>query len=115
MIPFPQGTHRAADEKSLPRSIIAALPRTYAITASGGSGYSATLRLHYYPSELGSIPPAKLAVWKSGSGSPPWTLAPAAAYDGSAGWVQVNGMTSFSTFALAPYYPYRIFLPAAKK
>ncbi len=31
MIPFPQGTHRAADEKSLPRSIIAALPRTYAI------------------------------------------------------------------------------------
>jgi len=31
MIPFPQGTHRLADEKSLPRSILAALPRTYAV------------------------------------------------------------------------------------
>ena len=31
MIPFPQGAHRLADEKSLPRSIIAALPRTYAV------------------------------------------------------------------------------------
>jgi murein DD-endopeptidase MepM/ murein hydrolase activator NlpD/urea transporter len=31
MIPFPQGAHRLADEKSLPRSIMAALPRTYAI------------------------------------------------------------------------------------
>ena len=31
MIPFPQGAHRLADEKSLLRSIVAALPRTYAI------------------------------------------------------------------------------------
>ncbi|MEI7910204.1 MAG: urea transporter [Verrucomicrobiota bacterium] len=31
MIPFPQGIHRLADEKSLPRSILSALPRTYAI------------------------------------------------------------------------------------
>ena len=31
MIPFPQGAHRLADEKSLLRSIVAALPRTYAV------------------------------------------------------------------------------------
>jgi hypothetical protein len=105
----------AALSKTTPAGLWLALPRTYAITASGGSGYSATLRLHYYPSELGSIPPAKLAVWKPGPGPQPWILAPAAAYDGSAGWVQVNGVTSFSTFALAPNYPYRVFLPAAKK
>jgi urea transporter len=31
MIPYPQGVHRLADEKSLLRSLAAALPRTYAI------------------------------------------------------------------------------------
>ena len=31
MIPFPQGPHRLADESSLVRSLIAALPRTYAV------------------------------------------------------------------------------------
>lgn len=31
MIPFPQGAHRLADEKSLARSVLAALPRTYAV------------------------------------------------------------------------------------
>lgn len=31
MIPFPQGAHRIADERSLVRSLLAALPKTYAV------------------------------------------------------------------------------------
>ena len=31
MIPYPQGPHRLTDEQSLLRSVVAALPRTYAI------------------------------------------------------------------------------------
>jgi urea transporter len=31
MIPFPQGPHRLADEQSLVRSVVTALPRTYAV------------------------------------------------------------------------------------
>lgn len=45
-----------------------AILRSYGITATGGSGYSATLRLHYLDTELNSNTAADLALW-SNSGS----------------------------------------------
>ena len=53
-----------------------------------------------------------LAIWRLAAG-PQWVKIPTALYDAS-GWLQVDGLTSFSTFALAPDYKY-LFLPQVKK
>ena len=52
MIPFPQGPHRLADEQSLARSVLAALPRTYAIVF-----YSTDVRFGWALLLLGLVVP----------------------------------------------------------
>ena len=73
--------------------------RTYAISASGGSGFSATLRLHYLTGELNGLTKANFQLWKAGVS---WA---AQGRTGSVNttdhWAELSGVTSFSNWTLA--------------
>jgi hypothetical protein len=96
--------------KSAPAKLRFSLPRAYTIAAAGGSGYTATLRLHYLPAESSGLPQAGMCIW---SYSPDWTAFQTSAADSTAAWVETQGLSSFSTFALASKTGYQDFLPLA--
>ncbi|MGB9178632.1 MAG: DUF4214 domain-containing protein, partial [Pyrinomonadaceae bacterium] len=77
-----------------------AVQRTYTITLNGGSGISATLRLHYLDSELnGNTEGAGLNLWRY-NGSTGWTPQPITNFDTSANWVEKTGVTQFSPWTM---------------
>jgi hypothetical protein len=78
-----------------------AVTRTYTITPTGGTGLSATLKLHYLDTELGTNTEATLDLWKVVSGT--WTDQTTGTYtrDSSNNWVQLAGVTGFSDWTLA--------------
>src|SRR6185369_1992154 len=74
--------------------------RTFTITPNGGSGYSATLRLHYRDSELNTLSETSLELWRF-NGSTWQSPAGSATRDTSANWVQESGVTAFSPWAIS--------------
>ncbi len=79
------------------------VPRTYALTPSGGSGISATLRLRYLdPSELTGpgITESRLVLWKDTTGSDNW-VAQGGTVDTAGNHVTHSGISSFSEWAIA--------------
>src|ERR1700752_2364054 len=91
--------------KAIPTGFPAAVkvvPRTYALTPSGGSGISATLRLRYLDSELvgPGITESRLVLWKDTTGTGNW-LAPGGTVDTAGNHVTHTGISSFSEWAIA--------------
>lgn len=85
--------------KTLPSSLGNAVTRLYTLTPTGGSGYSATVRLHYLDSELNGLNESVLQLWRhTGTAwESPWTQT----RDGSGNWVEASGVTAFSPWAIA--------------
>jgi hypothetical protein len=75
-----------------------AVQRTYTITPTGGSGFSATLRLHYLDTELNGNVEAGLGLWRLGAG---WSRQGSSAADQANNWVQLAGVAQFSPWTLS--------------
>jgi hypothetical protein len=77
-----------------------AVRRTYTITPAGGSGYAATLRLHYNDSELnGNNNEALLDFWRFDGTY--WNRVVRQLFDSTNNWIQSNDVTQFSPWTLA--------------
>ncbi|MBV9926160.1 MAG: hypothetical protein JOZ96_14165 [Acidobacteria bacterium] len=76
-----------------------AVKRTYTITPTGGSGYTATLRLHYEDSDLNGNTEALLDLWRFNGSS--WNRVVKTLIDTTNNWVQANNVTQFSPWTLA--------------
>ena len=81
-----------------------AITRTYAIAETGGSGYAATLRLHYLDAELNGNDESSLNLWfKDGSS---YVDSGSTASNNSDNWIEKSGLTSLSaTWTLANFAP----------
>jgi hypothetical protein len=85
--------------KSVPAGFPTAVQRTYTITPTGGSGITATLRLHYLDAELNGNSEATLVLRRfNGSG---WQPFAATASDNSANWVENNVVHNFSAWTIS--------------
>jgi hypothetical protein len=77
-----------------------AVKRTYTITPTGGSGYTATLRLHYNDSDLNGNAEALLDFWRFNGAS--WSRVTKTLADPAVGnWIQTSAVTQFSPWTLA--------------
>lgn len=81
-----------------------AIQRTYTVTPTGGSGYSATLRLHYLNSELNgnNESSADFDLWRH-DGVDTWQRQVKTANNtaDTANWAEKSGVTQFSAWTLA--------------
>ncbi|MGI8639174.1 MAG: carboxypeptidase regulatory-like domain-containing protein [Pyrinomonadaceae bacterium] len=80
-----------------------AVGRTYQITPVGGSGYTATLRLHYLDSELNGNSESALQLWRRDGTS--WNAQGATNRNTTQNWVEFAGVTQFSPWAIANNAP----------
>ncbi|HEY0100496.1 MAG TPA: C25 family cysteine peptidase, partial [Pyrinomonadaceae bacterium] len=77
-----------------------AVKRTYTITPTGGSGYTATLRLHYNDSDLNGNLEAALDFWRFNGTT--WNRIPKLTADPLAGnWIESPAVTQFSPWTLS--------------
>gem|GEM_PF-638120 len=80
-----------------------AVNRTYTITPTGGSGFTATLRLHYNDSDLSGNPPvgeeALLDLWRFDGAR--WQRIMKTNADPIDNWVESNAVTQFSPWTLS--------------
>jgi predicted outer membrane repeat protein len=77
------------------------VPRTYALTPTGGSGIAATVRLRYVdPGELSGITESRLLLWKDTTGSNNW-VAQGGTVDTAGNHVTHTGISGFSSWAVA--------------
>jgi CSLREA domain-containing protein len=84
--------------KAAPADFLTAIQRTYTITPTGGSGFSATLRLRYLDSELNGNVEANLGLWRFGAA---WARQGKTASDTTNNWVELSGVTQFSPWTLS--------------
>ena len=77
-----------------------AVQRTYTITPAGGSGYTATLRLHYLDAELNGNTEALLDLWRF-NGTVWQRVVKTNADTGTGNWIESNAVTQFSPWTLA--------------
>jgi hypothetical protein len=92
--------------KSTPTSppFAAAISRTYTITPNGGSGLSATLRLHYQDSDLnGNTEGASLNLFRFNGTD--WHKEGQTANDTTDNWVEKSAVTQFSPWTLNSTVP----------
>ena len=75
--------------KSVPAAKANAVTRTYTVTPTGGSGYTATVRLHYLDAELNGNLESALELWHL-SGT--WTSQGQDSRDATANWVEKTGV-----------------------
>jgi hypothetical protein len=88
---------------SAPPGFASAIARTYTITPTGGSGYSATLRLHYLDSELNGNNEATLQLLRQdGIG---WNSQGATNRSTTNNWVEYANVTQFSPWTLSSLPP----------
>jgi hypothetical protein len=87
--------------KSAPAIFPSAVQRTYTITPTGGSGITATLRLHYLDGELaGNTPESSLNLLKY-DGTSLAVVPPTTSVDTTDNWVENNSVQSFSTWTFS--------------
>jgi hypothetical protein len=84
---------------SSPAGFAGAVGRTYLITPSGGSGYSATLRLHYLDAELNGNAESTLQLWRNNGSN--WLSQGATTRNPTDNWVEYAGVTQFSPWAIS--------------
>jgi uncharacterized repeat protein (TIGR01451 family) len=81
------------------------IDRYYAISQTGGTGFSYTLRLHYEDSEVSApnsetSPPLKM--WRRTSTGPDvWTREGSTSSNTTNNWVEHTGLTNVGTFSLS--------------
>jgi hypothetical protein len=86
--------------KSPPFGFSNCVSRTYTITANGGSGFSATLRLRYKDSEVGGLDETGFELWRQAG--PNWVSpSGAATRNTTANWVEESGITEFSPWTIS--------------
>ncbi|MEA2206503.1 MAG: hypothetical protein QOE77_3279, partial [Blastocatellia bacterium] len=91
--------------KSAPATYAAAVQRNYIIADTGGSAFTATLRLHYLDSELnGNTPDSNLNL-RRWSGTAWTAVVRSRPVDTNANWVESNAVTSLSQFTFAVLTP----------
>jgi hypothetical protein len=90
--------------KAAPASYLAAVQRNYIITESGGSDFTATLRLHYLDSELNGNPESYLNLRRFNGSTWPAVLR-TAPVDTNENWVESNQVTGFSEWTFASLAP----------
>ncbi len=74
--------------------------RTYTITANGGSGMSATMRLRYNDTEATGLDESSFELWRYGG--PNWLSPPGTATrDTAQNWIQETGIAQFSQWTIA--------------
>jgi hypothetical protein len=79
-----------------------AVQRTYTITPTGGSGFTATLRLHYLDAELNGNTEALLDFWRfNGTVWQRVVKTPVVGQDLINNWIESNVVTQFSPWTLA--------------
>lgn len=79
-----------------------AVQRTYTITPTGGSGYTATLRLHYLDAELNGNNELLLDLWRfNGTVWQRVLKTPVVGQDLTNNWIESNIVTQFSPWTLA--------------
>lgn len=83
----------------VPAGFPGAVRRLYTITPTGGSGFTATLRLHYLDSELNGNDESTLELFRF-DGSV-WTSQGASSRSSTNNWVEYSGVTQFSPWAIA--------------
>ncbi len=104
-IQFNTGTAPVDVTGNLVRSTPAGFPantvsRTYTITPTGGSAFTATLRLRYKDTELNGLNESTLELWRFNGSS--WVSpAGAATRDTAQNFVEETGITAFSPWAIA--------------
>jgi hypothetical protein len=82
-----------------PPAFPSAVLRTYTITPTGGSGFSATVRLHYLDTELNGNVEVDLGLWRSGAA---WARqGRTGAVNVANNWVELSGVTQFSPWTLS--------------
>ena len=87
---------------AVPAAKANAITRTYSIAPTGGSGFAATVRLHYLDAELNGNTEALLHLWRlSGSWTDQDPSAASTTRDTTANWVQQTGIAAFSDWTLA--------------
>jgi hypothetical protein len=82
-----------------PNSIL----RTYNITATGGSAWTALLRLHYLDSELNGNNESALAMFRNDGSA--WNMIGATSRNATDNWVEYSGVTQFSPWTLSSNVP----------
>ncbi|MGB8647349.1 MAG: Ig-like domain repeat protein, partial [Anaerolineae bacterium] len=97
-----------------PVSANTAVQRKYTLTATGGSGYAATVRLHYSHSELNGNAEASLQLWRDDTTLAQWVLQGASARDTTVNWVEKSGVSQFSDWVLSGNNPTAITLALLK-
>jgi YVTN family beta-propeller protein len=81
-----------------------AIARKYTITPTGGSGYSATLRLHYQDADLnGNSEGASLNLWRYDGTN--WHKEGQTAFDTTDNWIEKSGITQFSAWTMNSSVP----------
>lgn len=88
---------------SAPVGFPGAAQRTYLITPTGGSGYMATLRLHYLDSELNGNDETMLQLWRNDGTN--WTAQGVTSRNTTDNWVEYAGVTQFSPWAISQLAP----------
>ncbi|HZS48622.1 MAG TPA: VCBS repeat-containing protein, partial [Blastocatellia bacterium] len=78
-----------------------AVERTYVITPNGGSGFSATVQLHYLTADLNGNDPNTLHLWRFNSSSGQWEDKGADTQDTVNQSVTKSGITAFSPWTLS--------------
>jgi hypothetical protein len=93
--------------KAAPVDFASAVQRNYTITPNGGSGITATLRLHYLDSELnGNLPETSLNLRRfNGTGWSP--VVPTSSNTGDAlnNWLENNAVSTFSQWTFSTFTP----------
>jgi hypothetical protein len=72
--------------------------RTYTITPNGGSGFAATIRLHYLDSELNGNTEATLGLWRRGAS---WLNLGATTRNATDNWVELAGIAQSSPWLIS--------------
>jgi hypothetical protein len=83
----------------IPARFLNAVNRTYSITPTGGSDYTATLRLHYLDSELNGNVESTLQLWRNNGSS--WLPQGVTNKNTTNNWAEYASVTQFSPWTIA--------------
>jgi hypothetical protein len=93
-------------DKFAPASFTNAVTRMYMLTPTGGSGFSATVRLHYLDSELNGNTEAALELFRYDTSLSQWVQeGPKSGSSTTDDWVEKSGVMDFSDWTLSDVSP----------